>query len=208
VLDHLGIARAIIVGHSWGGALAASFALDYPDRTAALVLLASPLYPLAHPMLSLYALLAMPVVGWIYARTLALPLSLPFVGLALGSAFLPQLPPRDYRKRSSALLLLRPSTFLANARDMADLKRNLEPQPARYPGLSMPTLVMSGASDFVVAPQLHAVTFAAAVPAAKLVILPGIGHMLHHAATERVLAEIEGLAAMMAAPELTGERGA
>ena len=208
VLDQLGIARAIIVGHSWGGALAASFALDYPDRTAALVLLASPLYPLAHPMLSLYALLAMPVVGWIYARTLALPLSLPFVGLALGSAFLPQLPPRDYRKRSSALLLLRPSTFLANARDMADLKRNLEPQPARYPGLSMPTLVMSGASDFVVAPQVHAVTFAAAVPAAKLVILPGIGHMLHHAATERVLAEIEGLAAMMAGPELTGERGA
>src|SRR5499427_1384651 len=208
VLDQLGIARAIIVGHSWGGALATSFALDYPERTAALILLASPFYPHAHPMISLYALFATPIVGWIYARTLALPLSLPFVGLALGSAFLPQLPPRDYRKRSAALLLLRPSTFLANARDMADLKRNLEPQPERYPGLAMPTLVMSGASDFVVAPQLHAVTFAAAVPAAKLVILPGIGHMLHHAATEQVLAEIERLAAMMVAPKLTGERGA
>src|SRR3974390_1615455 len=135
----------------------------------------------------------MPMVGWIYAHTLALPLSLPFVGLALGSAFLPQLPPRDYLRRSAALLLLRPSTFLANARDMADLKRNLEPQPARYPGLAIPTVVMNGASDFVVAPALHAVPFAAAVPRAKLVILPGIGHMLHHAAAERVLAEIEGL---------------
>jgi pimeloyl-ACP methyl ester carboxylesterase len=201
VLDQLGIARAMIVGHSWGGALAMSFALDYPDRTAALILLGSPLYPLAHPTTLLYALFAMPIVGWIYARTLALPLGLPFVGLALGSAFLPQLPPRDYLKRSAALLLLRPSTFLANARDMADLKRNLEPQPSRYPGLSVPTLVMSGASDFVVAPAFHAVPFAAAVPHAKLVILPGIGHMLHHAATERVLAEIEGLAAMMAAPK-------
>jgi pimeloyl-ACP methyl ester carboxylesterase len=201
VLDQLGIARAMIVGHSWGGALAMSFALDYPDRTAALILLGSPLYPLAHPTTLLYALFAMPIVGWIYARTLALPLGLPFVGLALGSAFLPQLPPRDYLKRSAALLLLRPSTFLANARDMADLKRNLEPQPSRYPGFSVPTLVMSGASDFVVAPAFHAVPFAAAVPHAKLVILPGIGHMLHHAATERVLAEIEGLAAMMAAPK-------
>jgi pimeloyl-ACP methyl ester carboxylesterase len=199
VLDQLGIVRAIIVGHSWGGALAASFALDYPDRTAALVLLASPLYPLAHPTTSLYAVFTMPIFGWIYARTLALPVALPFVGLALGSAFLPQLPPRNYRKRSAALLLLRPSAFLANARDMADLKRNLEPQPARYPGLSMPTLVMSGASDFVVAPQRHALPFAAAVPRARLVILPGIGHMLHHAAAERVLAEIEGLAAMMTA---------
>ncbi|MBO0717813.1 MAG: alpha/beta hydrolase [Rhizobiales bacterium] len=207
VLDQLGVARAMIVGHSWGGAVATSFALDYPDRTAALILLASPFYPHAHPMLSLYALFATPIIGWIYARTLALPLSLPFVGLALGSAFLPQLPPRDYRKRSAALLLLRPSTFLANARDMADLKRNLEPQPARYPGLAMPTLVMAGTADFVVGPQLHAVRFAAAVPHAKLVILPGIGHMLHHASTERVVAEIEGVAAMMVPPRLAGERG-
>ena len=201
LLDQLGIAHAMIVGHSWGGALATNFALDYPDRTAALILLGSPLYPLAHPTTSLYALFAMPIVGWLYARTLALPLGLPLIGLALGSAFLPQLPPRDYLRRSAALLLLRPSTFLANARDMADLKRNLEPQPARYPGLSVPTLVMSGASDFVVAPALHALPFAAAVPRAKLVMLPGIGHMLHHTAAERVLAEIEGLAAMIAAPK-------
>ncbi len=199
LLDQLGIARAIIIGHSWGGALAMSFALDYPDRTAALCLLASPLYPHAHPTTSLYALFATPILGWIYARTLALPLGLPFIGLALGSAFLPQLPPRDYLKRSAALLLLRPSTFLANARDMADLKRNLEPQPPRYRGLTVPTVVMSGSSDFVVAPALHAIPFAAAVPRAKLVMLPGIGHMLHHTAVERVLAEIEGLAAMMAA---------
>jgi pimeloyl-ACP methyl ester carboxylesterase len=200
VLDALGIDRAIIVGHSWGGAVAASFALNCPDRTAALVLLASPLYPLAHPTTSLYAVFATPILGWIYARTLALPVGLPFLGPALWSAFLPQFPPRDYLKRSAARLLLRPSTFLANSRDMADLKRNLKPQASRYGGLSMPAVVMSGSADFVVAPQLHAVPFAAAVPHAKLVILPGIGHMLHHVAAERVLAEIEGLAAMMALP--------
>jgi pimeloyl-ACP methyl ester carboxylesterase len=191
LLDRLGIERAIIVGHSWGGALAASFALDHPDRTAALILLASPLYPLHHPTTSLYALFAMPILGWIYARTLALPLGLLFIGLALGSAFLPQLPPRDYLKRSAALLLLRPSSFLANARDMADLKRNLEPQPVRYRDLAMPTLVMSGTADFVVTPQQHAVAFAAAVPSAKLVLLPGIGHMLHHTVAEKVVEEIE-----------------
>jgi pimeloyl-ACP methyl ester carboxylesterase len=173
LLDQLGIAQAIIVGHSWGGALATSFALDYPDRTAGLILLASPFYPHAHPTTSVYALFAMPIVGWIYARTLALP-------------------------------LLRPSTFLANARDMADLKRNLEPQPVRYGGLSIPTLVMSGASDFVVLPALHAAPFAAAAPRAKLVILPGIGHMLHHAAAERVLAEIEELATMTSTASAIG----
>ena len=30
VLDRLGVARAILVGHSWGGALALAFGLDHP----------------------------------------------------------------------------------------------------------------------------------------------------------------------------------
>jgi pimeloyl-ACP methyl ester carboxylesterase len=67
---------------------------------------------------------------------------------------------------------------------------------------------MSGSSDFVVAPQLHAVPFAAAVPDARLVMLPGVGHMLHHTAAERVLAEIERLAAMMAPKDDASRRGA
>ena len=102
VLDRLAVEQAIVVGHSWGGAVATSFALDHPERTAALILLASPLYPHAHPTTSLYALFGTPFLGWIYARTLALPLGLPFIGLALGSAFLPQLPPRDWAGERSA----------------------------------------------------------------------------------------------------------
>jgi pimeloyl-ACP methyl ester carboxylesterase len=198
LLDELGIERAIVIGHSWGGALAASFALDFPQRTAALVLLAPPLYPFARGTTWLYELFATPVLGWIYARTLALPLGFLFIGLGLASAFLPQLPPRHYLKRSAGLLLLRPSNFLANARDVANLAGNLEPQPARYPGLATPTLVMSGNADFIVAPQRHAVAFAKAAPHAKLVMLPGIGHMLHHAAAERVVDEIESLIATAA----------
>jgi pimeloyl-ACP methyl ester carboxylesterase len=193
LLDQLDIGKAIIVGHSWGGALAASFALDHPDRTAALALLAPPLYPFARSTTWLYALFATPVLGWVYAHTLALPLGLPFIGLGMAAAFLPQSLPPHYLKRSAALLLLRPSTFLANARDVADLAGNLAPQPLRYPALAMPIVVMSGNRDFVVAPPSHAVAFATAVPQARLVLLPGIGHMLHHVAAERVIDEIEKL---------------
>lgn len=200
LLAELGVERATIVGHSWGGALAASFALDFPEQTAALALLAPPLYPLARGTTWLYALFATPVLGWIYAHTLALPLGLPFIGLGLASAFLPQLPPSDYFKRSATLLLLRPSTFLANARDVAHLAGNLGPQATCYPELATPTLVMSGNIDLIVAAQPHAVAFAKAVPHAKLVMLPGMGHMFHHAAADRVVAEIEGLAATIASP--------
>lgn len=38
LLDHLGIARAIIIGHSTGGMLAAYYALLYPDATQQLVM--------------------------------------------------------------------------------------------------------------------------------------------------------------------------
>ena len=55
-------------------------------------------------------------------------------------------------------------------------------------------VLITGDRDLIVAPRRNAIAFAAAVPAAKLVVLPGIGHMLHHAAAERVAAEIEGLA--------------
>jgi pimeloyl-ACP methyl ester carboxylesterase len=196
VLDQLAVERAIVVGHSWGGALAASFALDHPKRVAGLVLLAPPLFPLLRSMTWLYALFATPIAGWLYARTLALPLGLPFIGVGLGSAFLPQLPPRGYIKRTAALLLLRPAAFLANARDVADLKGFLALQASRYAMLAAPTVVIAGDCDMVVAPRRHAFVFAATVPAAKLVVLPGIGHMLHHVAAERVIAEIEELMRM------------
>jgi pimeloyl-ACP methyl ester carboxylesterase len=193
VLDRLEVERAIIVGHSWGGALAARFALDFPDRAAALVLLAPPLYPIPRRGNWLYVLFATPYAGWIYARTLALPVGLLFLGLALASAFLPQLPPRHYLKRSAAFLLLRPATFLANARDMADITSNLATQPERYSALTMPTLLMTGYFDLVVQPMRNAFAFATALPRAKLVTLAGIGHMLHHVATDQVIEEIEKL---------------
>lgn len=36
-MDALGWSRAVIVGHSWGGSVAATFAAEYPGRTIALV---------------------------------------------------------------------------------------------------------------------------------------------------------------------------
>src|ERR1700733_759370 len=193
VLDSLGVERAIVVGHSWGGTLAATFVLEHPHRVAGLVLLAPPLYPLARSMTWLYAIFAMPVAGWLYARTLALPVGAPFIGLGLGSASLPQLPPRGYIRRTAAMLLLRPASFLANARDVADLKTNLTPLIPRYASLATPTVVITGTRDMVVAPRHHAFAFSEALPAAKLVVLPGVGHMLHHMASDRVIAEIEEL---------------
>jgi pimeloyl-ACP methyl ester carboxylesterase len=196
ILDRLGVARALLVGHSWGGALALTFALDHPQRAAGLVLLSPPTHPHLRRMTRLYRVLAAPLAGWLFAHTLALPLSAAAFGPGIRAAFAPQAPPSHYLEHSAAFLLLRPAAFLANARDMADLQAFLARQVPRYCGLRVPTVIVQGDADGIVPIEKHAKALAAAAPQAKLVVLPGVGHMPHHAAPDRVVAEIEELARM------------
>ena len=185
VLDRLGVDRVILVGHSWGGLLALTFALDYPHRVAGLVVIAPPTHPWLGQTTWLYSVFAIPVVGWVFAHTLTLPFGALLIGPGFRGAFLPQSPPPGYMKRSAARLLLRPATLLANAADIAGLKAFLKRQAERYDTLAAPIVVITGDRDTVVSPRHHAMRLAAAVPGARVEVLPGFGHMLHHAAADR-----------------------
>jgi pimeloyl-ACP methyl ester carboxylesterase len=200
VLDRLGVGRAILIGHSWGGALALAFALDHPERVARVVVLAPPTHPYPRRATWLFELMALPVFGWLFAHALALPFGAVEIGPGLRGAFLPQRPPPGYLRRAASMLVLRPATFLANARDVAHLKAFLAGQVARYPTLATPLTILTGDQDTIVSHRRHAKALAAAVPGARLVVLPGIGHMPHHAATDRVIAEIDEIVARQAAP--------
>lgn len=193
VLDRLGVARAIVAGHSWGGALALAFGLDHPDRVAGLALLAPPTHPHLSRLTWLYGALSLPVTGWLFAHSFALPLSAAALPAGVRGVFMPQLPPPDYLKRSAAWLLLRPKSFLANAYDLAGLQLYLAGQVPRYSSLQASTVVISGDRDRAAPLRRHAMAFAAALPSARLVVLPGVGHMLHHAEAERIVGAIEEL---------------
>ena len=153
LLDRLAVDRAIVVGHSWGGTLATTFALDHPQRVAGLVLLSPPTHPFLRNITWLYAALATPFLGWLFARTLALPFAAAAFRFGVRAPFRPQAPPRKYLKRSAAFLLLRPATFLANARDVAGLEEFLARQVARYGALTAPTIIITGDRDHVVSPR-------------------------------------------------------
>lgn len=193
LLDRLGVDRAIIVGHSWGGTLALTFALDYPQRVAGLVLIAPPTHPGLWRLTKLNAFLATPI-GWLFAHTLALPFGAVFIGPGCRSAFLPQSMPDRYVKRSAMALVLRPTSLLANWADVGCLDKFLAQQAARYSKLTVPTVALTGDQDPLVPAEHHAMKLAAAVPVAKVEVLPGFGHMLHHAAADRVAAAVEEVA--------------
>lgn len=195
LLDRLGVDRAIIVAHSLAGTVATALALDHPARVAGLVLLA----PVSHPWTTgiawYYTAAAAPFAGPLFAWTVALPVGILVTDLSVAAVFKPQTPPKDYVKLAGISLVLRPNNFLANAHDVAGLLAFVTRQAPRYAGISAPTIIIFGESDSVVSPKIHGRELVSVLPDSKLVLLPGVGHMVHYAAPERVFAAIEEVAA-------------
>jgi pimeloyl-ACP methyl ester carboxylesterase len=200
-LDKLGVGRAIFVVHSWAGALGARIALDYPERVAGLVMLAPVAYPWRGGVGWYNKIVTLPVIGPLLAYTITLPLGFFLTGPGARGVFLPQMMPAGFVKATATPLLLRPRAFRANARDLVTLKASVAEQAPRYGAIAAPTVVISGDTDATVSVDIHSRPLAAAVPNAKLVVLPGVGHMVQNAATERVLSEIEDMIGTIASSQ-------
>ena len=193
-LEKIGITRSIIVGHSWSGALATAYALRYPDRTAGLVLIAPVTHPWPGGIAWYYNVSTLPVIGTLFAHTVVLPLGLMLMESACKGVFAPEKRPDDYVSRAAISLVLRPSEFLANARDVAALKDFVTGQVPHYRDLRAPTVIITGDRDTTVSPTIHSRAIAAALPHGRLIILAGVGHMPHHTASDVVIEAINQLA--------------
>jgi pimeloyl-ACP methyl ester carboxylesterase len=196
-LGKLGIGSAIFVVHSWSGALGGRMALDYPARVAALVMLAPVAYPWTGGVGWYNRLVTTPGIGRLLAYTITLPLGLFLAGPGARGAFLPQAMPKNFVSATITPLLLRPREFLANARDLVTLKAAVAEQAPRYADIKVPTVVISGDVDKIVSTNIHSRPFADAVRQAKLIVLPGVGHMIPNAAPDLVISEIEKMIGMI-----------
>lgn len=173
--------KAVIVGHSFGGAVSLRLALDHPELVDGLILLA----PVSHDWggggeawYNKYA--SHPVIG--PAFTQLVPIVGPSqVRRGVTNVFSPKPAPEGYFEKSGIGLLFRPSNFAANAKDVNRLRAELAAQQARYDDISVPTIVFSGALDTVISPQLHAGKLQHQVDGLELVKLADGGHMPHHA---------------------------
>ena len=75
-------------------------------------------------------------------------------------------------------------------------------QAPRYGNIKVPVVVIAGDTDTTVSPNIHSRRLAATVPNAKLIVLPGVGHMVQYAAPDVVVREIEAMIAdLTAAPK-------
>jgi pimeloyl-ACP methyl ester carboxylesterase len=186
------------VVHSWAGALGARMALDYPQRVVGLVMLAPVAYPWPGGVGRYNKIIAVPVIGPLLAYTITLPIGRLLLEAGVRGVFLPQQVPDRYVEDSATALLLRPREFLANAQDLVTLKAAVAEQAPRYAAIKAPITIITGDVDKTVSTNIHSRPLAATAPNVKLIVLPGLGHMVQNAVPDLVISEIEAMIGGMA----------
>ena len=194
LLRKKGISRAIIVGHSLGGAIAASFGVRHPDMTEGLLFLSAATHPWNGGVDWYYDLAATPYIGKLFCNTLLLPIGLTRIDSGTVSVFAPNPRPASYVRETAPQLILRPNSFCANARDVAGLNAYVRQVQPRYHEIKAPTIVITGDADDVVAEEIHSVGLKRDIPSAELVWLKGVGHKTDYVATDIAIAAIEKIA--------------
>jgi pimeloyl-ACP methyl ester carboxylesterase len=192
--DRLGVARPIVLGHSWGAAAALAWALDAPEAPRGLVILSAAAMPWGEGGPGLLSpLFTSRLAAHIGAEVLRLYAGEDQGASAAARIFRPQPVPEGYMQHLQAELILRPASLQANTEDIQRLEPELTAQAARYPELRCPIAILHGAPDAITSASIHSKGLHALAPDSTYVALPGVGHMLHHASPERVVASIDEL---------------
>lgn len=191
--------RPVVVGHSWGTMVALALGLEHPDAVGGVVAISGCYYPTLRADVALASLVALPIVGDALRYTLAPLAARAALSPMLKTMFAPQTVPPGFATGPAAGLALRPSQLRAENEDGATMEATLDDMQHRYCDIRTPVTIMAGLEDKIAWPDRHAVKLNDAIPHSRLRLVPDTGHMLHHAAPERVVDAIEKLSAASAA---------
>ncbi|HYW17137.1 MAG TPA: alpha/beta hydrolase [Allosphingosinicella sp.] len=199
----LKLERPLVVGHSLGGALALSLALNHPDLVGGLALVA-PLSQVQHvedvPEVFKGLVIRSPALRRTIAWTIATPLAVATAERALGEVFAPEPAPAEFATEGGGLLAIRPGNFYASSTDLMDLEGELEGMVDRYPALSLPVGLLYGRADNLLDYRLHGERTSSEIPGAELELVEG-GHMLPFTQPERTAAFVRRTAARLEKPD-------
>jgi pimeloyl-ACP methyl ester carboxylesterase len=193
-LAQIGIVQPVVVGHSWGGALALIFALEHPEEVAGLVLVGARAVARADRGGLLYGAVRTPVVGSLFRWTFLLPLGRGRVASGLREAYAPDpVPPEEIA--AAQTLWLRPAEASATVWDTANLQEALTTYAPRFSQIRAPVTIIVGDHDSLLnqSRELHR-----RLPQSKLQILPNTGHMVPRTRPEVIAEAVRVLSARKA----------
>ncbi|MCJ2087445.1 alpha/beta hydrolase [Methylobacterium sp. E-005] len=179
-VQRLGLRRPVILGHSFGGAVALAYAMLHPDEIAGVVAVAPICFPEPRLEQVLFGPRALPFGGDRLSRLLGATSDKALLPLLWNAMFFPKTMPETVARHFPFDLAARPAQITAEGEDAGWLWPGLTRSLLAYPTLRVPVHLVAGSADLVVNSALHAQRAARMIPDARLDLLPGAGHMLHH----------------------------
>jgi pimeloyl-ACP methyl ester carboxylesterase len=196
-LKELNVEQPILVGHSWGGALALAYAVEFPDEAAGLVLLAPAAYESDDGVSFLTKLPALPYVGDLINFLFTPLLGASVVREDVQKAFAPDPVPKNYL-RHVLTEWTRPKKVKWYSVDDALLNESLPKFTPLYSDIRVPVVIVTGDSDMIVPAQENSHRLYEALPHAELVVLEKTGHQIPFTRPDAVVDAINRVAAKTA----------
>jgi len=194
-IDELGLERPLVVGHSLGGAITLTLAVEHPGTISGIALLA----PLTHletrvgQKFDLLYITSRPLRR-IMAYTVAIPLSLKYAEPTMKFIFAPQAVPDDYMTGGGGWLGLRPAHFHATSTDVVAVEQDFGRIEQRYGEIAMPAGILFGAADRVIGMAVHGEPMLSKLQKVDFEVVDGLGHMPQFIEPERVAAFVRRIA--------------
>ena len=191
-LEELHVERPIIVGHSWGGALAMIYALLYPQDVSGLVLLAPAVYESDDGVSFLSKLPGWPVIGDALNFVFTPLLTTWLVRTDLTKAFAPDKVPGSYLRHTLSEWTL-PKKVKWYSVDDALLNSSLPTFTHRYSEINLPVAIVTGDSDQIVPALENAHRLHDTLSNSALTVLEKTGHQIPFTRPQAVINAIDSI---------------
>lgn len=193
-LQSLEVQRAFVLGHSWGTLVAVALALQHPNIVKGLALASGYFYPSPRGDVVFASIPAWPFLGPIVRHTLAPPISRLMWPRLVRKIFDPA-PVAATFAAFPKEMAMRPSQLRASAAEAGAMIPTAAANSRHYRELDLlPVSIIAGVEDRIVDTAAQSVRLHEDVEGSMLHLLPGVGHMVHHTATDEVLRALHGLA--------------
>ncbi len=193
--QQLGADKPIVLGHSFGGAVAYAWAVYHPDNISGLVSVAGVTLPWPGDLGYYYTVPGSSVGGAIVPPLVTAFVSQERVQRGITSTFDPNPMPAGYDEFIGAPLTIRRESFRANARQVNGVYPHIVEQSAFYDQIAVPVAMVHGDADTSVPLSIHSQPASEIIPDVELTVLTGVGHMPHHVDPGAVEAAINSVAA-------------
>lgn len=185
-MQALGVVAPVVVGHSFGGAVALAYALQFPDAIAGAVALGPICFPEPRIEHLLFGPRAAPG-GGLLSQALERSTDPALLPLLWNAMFLPATMPAAYAQAYPFGLAGHAAQLVIEGEDALALGAGLVRSALAYRTCRVPMRILGGDSDLVVSTPRHGYRASLHMPGARFRGLSRTGHMLHHQHPEAVL---------------------